>query len=174
MENELNDEWINNFERTDKLYQDFYKDNLYYVNLKFIYINRENEIDKIKQEKFLMSRSNYISREEIIQILKESSIDNVKRYSLLSILKYNILLDADEVNKYLLLDAEERNYLKIIKNIDAITFDKTISMFHDLNDLILVFYEKSTELKKTDPNKLTKKIYLRSNKKKTIKKRYKD
>ena len=51
MENELNieltDEWINNFEETDKLYQDFYKDDLYYIHLKFIYINRENEIDKI-------------------------------------------------------------------------------------------------------------------------------
>ena len=174
MENELNDEWINNFEKTDVLYQDFYKDNLYYVNLKFIYINRENEIDKIKQEKFLMSKPNFISREEILQILKESSIDNLKRYSLLSILRYNILLDADEVKKYLLFDDEERRYLKIIKNIDAIKFDKTISMFHDLNDLILVFYEKSNELKKSDPNKITKKIYLRSNKKKTIKKRYKD
>ena len=174
MENELNDEWINNFEKTDILYQDFYKDNLYYVNLKFIYINRENEIDKIKQEKFLMSKPNLISREEIIQILKESSIDNLKRYSLLSILRYNILLDVDEVKKYLLLDNEERCFLKIIKNIDAIKFDKTISMFHDLNDLILVFYEKSNELKKSDPNKVTKKIYLRSNKKRTIKKRYKD
>ena len=174
MENELNDEWINNFEKTDKLYQDFYKDNLYYVNLKFIYVNRENEIDKIKKEVFLMSKPNYISREEIIQILKESSIDNVKRYSLLSILKYNILLETDEVKKFLLLETEERNFLKNVKNIDAITFDKSISMFHDLNDLILIFYEKSSELKKTDPNKATKKIYLHSTKKKTIKKRYKD
>jgi hypothetical protein len=175
MENELNDEWINNFEKTDKLYQDFYKDNLYYVNLKFIYVNRENEIDKIKQESFLMSSPNYISREEIIQILKESSIDNDKRYSLLSILKYNITLDADEIKNFLLFDNEERNYLNIIKNIDAIPFDKTISMFQDINDLILVFYEKSNELKKNDPNNVTKKIYLRSNtNKKTIKKRYKD
>jgi hypothetical protein len=175
MDNELNDEWINNFEKTDKLYQDFYKDNLYYVNLKFIYVNRENEIDKIKQESFLMSSPNYISREEIIQILKESSIDNDKRYSLLSILKYNITLDADEIKNFLLFDNEERNYLNIIKNIDAIPFDKTISMFQDINDLILVFYEKSNELKKNDPNNVTKKIYLRSNtNKKTIKKRYKD
>ena len=175
MENELNDEWINNFEKTDKLYQDFYKDNLYYVNLKFIYVNRENEIDKIKQESFLMSSPNYISREEIIQILKESSIDNAKRYSLLSILKYNITLDADDIKKFLLFENEERNYLNIIKNIDAIPFDKTISMFQDINDLILVFYEKSNELKKIDPNNVTKKIYLRSNtNKKTIKKRYKD
>jgi predicted metalloprotease with PDZ domain len=158
-----------------KLYQDFYKDNLYYVNLKFIYVNRENEIDKIKQESFLMSRPNYISREEIIQILKESSIDNDKRYSLLSILKYNITLDADEIKNFLLLENEERNYLNIIKNIDAISFDKTIGMFQDINDLILVFYEKSNELKKIDPNNVTKKIYFRSNtNKKTIKKQYKD
>jgi len=175
MDNELNDEWINNFEKTDKLYQDFYKDDLYYVNLQFIYVNRENEIEKIKQESFLMSSPNYISREEILQILKGSTIDNDKRYSLLSILKYNILLDVDEVKSFLLYSNEERNYLNIVKNIDAISFEKSISMFHDLNDLIFVFYEKSLELKKIDPNNVTKKIYLRSNyNKKTIKNRYKD
>jgi hypothetical protein len=175
MDNELNDEWINNFEKTDKLYQDFYKDDLYYVNLKFIYVNRESEIEKINQESFLMSNPNYISREEIIQILKDSAIDNNKRYSLLSILKYNILLDADEVKNFLLYSNEERNYLNIVKNIDAISFEKSITMFQDLNDLIFVFYEKSLELKKVDPNNITKKIYLRSNaNKKTIKKRYKE
>ena len=175
MDNELNDEWINNFEKTDRLYQDFYKDDVYYVNLKFVYVNRENEIEKINQESFLMSSPNYISREEIIQILKDSSIDNNKRYSLLSNLKYNILLDADEINNFLLYSNEERNFLTIVKNIDAISFEKSISMFQDLNDLIFVFYEKSKEIKKVDPNNVTKKIHLRSNtNKKTIKKRYKD
>jgi hypothetical protein len=122
-----------------------------------------------------MSNPNYISREEIIQILKGSTIDNNKRYSLLSILKYNILLDADEIKKFLLYSNEERTYLNVVKNIDSISFEKSISMFQDLNDLIFVFYEKSTELKKIDPNNVTKKIYLRSNiNKKTIKKRYKE
>ena len=48
-------------------------------------------------------------------------------------------------------------------------------MFHDLNDLIIVFYEKSKEMVKKNTNN-TKKIYLRSlnTNKKTIKKRYKD
>jgi hypothetical protein len=175
MDNELNDEWINNFEKTDKLYQDFYKDDIYYVHLNFVYVNRENEIEKINQESFLMSTPNYISREEIIQILKGSSVDNNKRYSLLSILKYNILLDADDIKKFLLYSNEERNYLNIVKNIDAISFEKSISMFHDLNELVFVFYEKSLELKKDNSNNITKKIYLRSNaNKKTIKKRYKD
>lgn len=171
----LDDEWINSFEKTDKLYQDFYKDDLYYVNLRSLYINRENEIEKLKQESFLLSSPNYISNEEILEILKKNSIDNDKRYTLLSILKYNISLEPDEVKNYL-LNGENNNYLSIMKNIDAISFEKSINMFHDLNDLILIFYEKSDELKTTNPRTSTKKIYLRSlsSNKKTIKKRYKD
>jgi hypothetical protein len=179
--NKLDDDWINNFEKTDELYQDFYKDDLYYINLKYIYISRANEIEKIKQESFLMSRPNYISREEILQILKKSVTDDDRRYSLLSILKYNITLDAEEIKKFVLhediQDNEERNYLKIIKNIDAIALEKTINMLHDLNDIILIFYEKSNELKVVNPHTSTKKIYLRSlssNNKKTIRKQYKD
>jgi hypothetical protein len=174
MDNELNDEWINNFEKTDKLYQDFYKDDLYYVNLKFIYVNRESEIEKIKYESFLLSKPNNISREEILQILKKSSIEDERKYTLLALLKYNITMDADDIQKYISSN-EEKTYLSIIKNIDSVPFDRTISLMHDLNDLILVFYEKSHELKEKNPNNLTKKIYLRENKnKKTIKKQYKD
>ena len=173
--NNLDDEWINEFNKTDKLYQDFYKDDLYYINLRVIYINRENEIDKIKHESYLMNNPNKISSEEIIKILKKNSIDNDRRYTLLSILKYNINLDPEEIQIYL-RNGENKKYLSIIKNIDTITFERTINMFHDLNDLILMFYEKSQELKKPDSNSLTKKIYFRSlnTNKKTIKKRFKD
>lgn len=170
--NNLDDEWIHKFDDVDKLYKDFYKDDIYYVNLKIIYVNRENEINKIRQESFLLSKPNYISNEEVIEILKKNSIDDDKRYSLLSILKYNITLEPDEIKNFLI--NENKNYLTVIKNINDILFEKSISMFHDINDLILIFYEKSNELKKDFKN-CTKKIYLRSsNNKKTIRKRYKD
>jgi hypothetical protein len=173
--NELNDDWINNFEKIDKLYEEFYKDDLYYINLKFIYVNRDNNIEKIIMETYLMSRPNYISREEILQILKKSTTDNDINYSLLSILKYNITLDADDIKFFLSSTSEERNFLNIVKNIDAISFEKTINMFQDLNDLVFIFYEKSKELKKINANNSTKKIFINSNtNKKTIKKRYKD
>lgn len=171
----LDDDWINNFETTDKLYKDFYKDDIYYINLRVIYLNRTNEIDKIKQETFLMSSPNIVSREEMLDILKKNAIDNNKRYSLISILKYNINLDTDEVKHYL-QNSEMPNYLFIVKNIDTIKFEKSINMFHDMNDLILVFYEKSNEIKSKDTNNSTRKIYLSSlnNNKKTIKKRFKE
>jgi len=78
MDNELNDDWIINFEETDKLYKDFYKDNLDYINIDFIYINDDNEIEKIKQDTFLLSQQNSITRDELIGLLKRNSIDNDK------------------------------------------------------------------------------------------------
>jgi hypothetical protein len=173
--NKLNDDWLNKFEEIDELYKDFYKDDVYYTDVKIVYVNRNNEIEKINQSPFLMSNPNCVSREEILQILKKSSFEADRKYSLLSILKYNILLEPDEIKQYL-TDSINTNYLNIIKNIDAVYFEKTINMFQDLNELILIFYEKSNELKEIDQNSCTKRIYFRSlsSKKKTIKKRYKD
>jgi hypothetical protein len=172
--NNLDDEWIRKFEDTDKLYNDFYKDDVYYINLRIIYINRDNEIDKIKHESLLTQYPNKISQEQIFEILKKNALEDDTRYSLLSILRYNINLEPNEIKNYL-LNGENNKYLSVIKNIDTITYEKTINMFQDLNDLIIIFYEKSTDLKKRESNNSTKKIYLRSlTHKKTIKNRYKD
>ena len=59
------------------------------------------------------------------------------------------------------------NYLTLITKIDDITYDKTINTFQDLNELIILFYEKSAD--KTS-NNTTKKIHLNRQHKKTIRK----
>lgn len=174
MDVELNDDWIKKFEQIDNLYEDFYKDNLWYTNLKNIYVNRDNEIELIKTDTFLMSSPNYISREEILQILKRGSVVNDRGYSLLSIIKYNITLETDDVKKFLCSKEDDYNFLKVVKNIDAIPFEKTINMFQDLTDLVVIFYEKSTEPRKINPNTMTKRIHLNNNAKRTIRNRYKD
>ncbi len=169
METILDDSWIVNFNNMDKLYKDFYKDNLYYINIRSIYINRDNEIEKIKQESVLLKKNNEFSRDELLGILKRNSILHSKKYTLLSILKYNITLDPGDIQSYLKSNIDD-NYLTIVKNIDTILFEKSISMLDDLNDLIFIFYEKD----KIDvKNNCTKKIYLQkhkiiSNHKKTI------
>jgi hypothetical protein len=171
----LNNEWIRKFDETDKLYKDFYKADIYYTNLNIIYLNSENEIDKIKQESFLLSQCNYITIEEIIQILKENMSDQTKKYSLLSILKYNITLNPENIISYLSPDYSINNndFLTSINHIMPITFEKSISMFHDLTDLIIIFYDKSV---KSSAHNVTKKIVLQSNRrshKNTHRKQYK-
>ena len=139
----LDEEWINEFEKTDKLYNDFYLDNIYYTKIHFVYINKENDIEKIKEETFLMSTPNYINREQILGLLMRN--DDNRKYSILSILKCNITLDPSEISSFLKstnTDVYSDKFLKPIKNIDAITFEQTINMFQDLNDLLFIFYEK--------------------------------
>ena len=48
--NNLDDDWINTFEKTDKLFQDFYLDDIYYTGIHLIYVNTSNDIEKIKEE----------------------------------------------------------------------------------------------------------------------------
>lgn len=169
MDNTLDDNWIVDFENKDKLYQDFYKDDVYFTDINFIYINSNNEIEKIANETFIMSTPNYITREEIIGILKKKSTDveTNKKYSVLSILKYNISLDVEEVPTFLKVKPYSDNFLVSVKNIDTIKFDKTINMFQDLNDLFFIFYEKSD---KKEIKNITKRIFIKHKNNKTIRK----
>jgi len=175
----LDEYWINEFEKTDKLFQDFYLDDIYYTEVHFIYVNTSNDIEKIKEEHFLLKTPNYISREEIIGLLKRNTIENNKKYSILSILKCNITLKPEEIKGFLNSSNQTDyldNFLVPIKNIDAFSFEKTINMFQDLNDLLFIFYEKSENNIKRSSNNMTKKVYLtqKPNHKHTIRKQYKD
>jgi len=142
--------WINEFEKTDKEYEIFYKENLMYVKVTIIYVNKYNEIDKIKEEKIIMRNPNVISKESIIEILKRNSINDNKKYTITTLLKYNIDLDPSDIRSFLLNrdhnyngDEDNEDYLSVVKHIDDIIWNKTISMFQDLNNLFIIFYENT-------------------------------
>jgi hypothetical protein len=101
----------------------------------------------------VLGKPNYLSREEVLGIIKHNIHG---RYGLLSILKYNINLDPAQVKSFVTTRQYEETFLTTIKNIDAITWDMTISMFQDLNEVIFFFYEKSG----SHANNVTRKIWL--------------
>jgi hypothetical protein len=163
MEEELDDSWINEFQKNDEPYNELYKDDIFTINLNFLYINKENNIEKIKEEIFFMQNPNVISREEIIQLIKHNSTVNNNNYSLLSIIKYNITLNPEDITTFLTNDFDSYNekFFIILKHIDTIVFDKTILTLQDLNTLFIIFYEKDKmELRNNSiSNNNTKKIY---------------
>jgi hypothetical protein len=183
----LDDSWIQDFDKIDKPYEDFYKENVYYVPINIFYINKNNEIDKITNEIFFMKNHNLVSREEIIDIIKRNSLYNKNMYSLLSILKYNITINPEEVTYFLSIKDNDNDndnefmgyydnkFLTTLQHIDAIVFEPTISMFQDLNTLIIIFYEKCKEnIKKNTVNNYTKKIYLIKSEKKKYSKTFRN
>jgi hypothetical protein len=146
---ELSDEWIKKFED----FNDFYTDDVYFTNLNFIYVNQENEIEKVKEEKFLLSTPNVVTKEDLIQIIKSNVFMENKKYFLLTLLKVNIDLEPQDI-QYFLKDKSIQNenfsqtFLKENNDMEEIVFKKTINMFQDLNDIFIILKEREkTETK---------------------------
>lgn len=159
MKNILDDEWIQNFEAQDLLYKDFYKENVNYINIRFLYVNNEKSmITHLNNETFFLKRPNIITKEEIFQLIKLNvTTVNNKKYKLSEILKYNFALDVEDVKNYL-QDITRANYISKVNYIDDVIFEKTISMFQDLNEIIFIFTETSINNLKTKKNRRNMKI----------------
>ena len=170
---QLDSKWIEDFEIQDKNYESFYTEDINHIIFHCIYVNQNNDIEKIKEEKLLMKTPNYISRDEMIGILKKNSIINNKRYTVLSIVKYNINLEPSDINFFLKPSKHlDSTFLTSVTNIDAIPLEKSISMFQDLNDIFIIFSEtigKSTKIDTKSINN-TRRVYInkRNGRKKTL------
>jgi len=158
---DLDTEWIDEFETLDEKYKIFYKENIANVKCTYVYVNKDNELDGSKEETIILKQPNNISREEIIEIIKKNSCFIDKSYSVLSILKYNFDIEPSDVPFYakerISKVNDESKFLTLVKNIDDIPLNQTIFMFQDLNEIIIIFYEKTYHKNKIT---LTKKIYI--------------
>jgi hypothetical protein len=170
--------WIQEFEKLDNEYKMYYTEDISFIRIHTIYINTNNEIDKIREEKLLLKTQGTLDKEELLTIIKHNSFSNQIKYSLLSILKFNINIEPIHLKTFL----RNKNpaigapFLQSIKHIDTIKFEKSISMFHDINDLIIIFHQKPYKPIILDPlnkdtNNKTKKVFINSNPKKKTKKK---
>lgn len=179
----IDSSWIEEFENLDKEYKDYYTEELAVINIHCIYVNKLDEIERVLENKLILKTPGIISKEEILGLIKHNMICNEVKYSLLYILKFNINLEPIYLKNFVRSKEPLVNignqFIQSIKNIDEIKLDKSISMFHDLNDLLIVFHDKTNLISSTNisyHNKVkTKKIYLNLNSfKKTKRNIFKD
>ena len=155
----VSDEWVTTFEKEDAFFKDFYKENIYYSKVHTLYVNCQQELDLVKEETFLFSKPNIITKDEINDILKGKSVHSGKSYKLGNVMKYNIKINPETVISCSLPDYD--TYLEEVPHIETIHFDKTISLFQDLTDLFFIFYEKGQKVK------ISRKLSIKSANKKT-------
>ena len=151
------------------------------IYISFIYINKLNEIEDVSRENYKLNTINFISKEELTNILKNyiySNSKKIKSYTITSILQYNVtIFSEEEINSFLSTDSShlstdsshlstDFHFLKIIKQINDIHWEPSLSIFKELNELFIIFYE-NIEIKNC--NNKTKKVYLQNMKKNTRK-----
>jgi hypothetical protein len=178
MDNEMNDSiddldntWLNEFENLDNNYKHYYTEDITFIRIHSVYVNKDNTVEKIKEEKIFLKTPNILPKDDLLTIIKRNSFSNNIKYSLLSILKINVNIEPQHLTNF--LKSKDKNignhFLQSVKNIDNIKFDKTISMFQDINDIIILFHQKVIY-----PQSLrnrTKKIFINSNTKRKTKKK---
>ena len=155
-----------------------------------IYVNNDNKITNVIKEVIFLQNENIVSRPELVDIIKKKSFFLDKRYSVLSILKYNIIgkkenSDSEEEEEAQASDEEEEeasdantitscisdydidfnsSYLTVIKNIEDIHLDNTLPSFQDLNEILILFYDKNNiadiNTNKTPSFSQTKRVYI--------------
>jgi hypothetical protein len=159
----LDTNWIQEFESTDKNYIPFYNEDVNEIKVTSLYVDKENNIETIKEERLLLKQENMVTKEELIDVIKKNSFKDKKRYTILSLLKYNVDLETTNVKHYLKSIDSKNDFLAVVKNIDNIPLKKTITMFQDLNTIIILFYEKTQPIGGSN-HQTTKKIYISNNK----------
>jgi hypothetical protein len=99
----------------------------------------------IKKEFILLDEGGILKRDNLIALIKKNQKYNNIKYKLLSILRFNINLEPEEVNKFISTSynsTEKCRFLSSEKYLNDIKYSSTINIFQDLNSLYFIFYEE--------------------------------
>ena len=193
----IDESWVNEFKEEEEEYNDFYKEKVDNITLFFLYVNKEKELESISKEPYLLEDENgLITKDQLVTIIKKRQEkhlndtinnnnnnnnnsntnnhlkNNIKKYKLISLYRYNPCLDSEDVNSFI----ERNDYNKLNENenenenenfffpekyLNDIVFDDTITIFQDLNSLFFIYYEKEIKPENnnnTNNNNNTRKI----------------
>lgn len=156
----IDSEWIDEYNNLEKDYNKFYKDSQKDIMINLLFINKNNEITHIKQEKINIEPNNTITRNDLVSIIYKNK--NKNKYKLYSILKYNFNIDQNELNLLFNNNVNTNEYLRKQSYISDITFEDTIHVFHEINAIYIFFKEITKKDKNTPQTKRHKKIICRN------------
>jgi len=140
----LDTSWIDDFKKTERIYNEFYKEPVKSINIYLMYVNKENELEHIHSDKCLLNENGLLKREIIISFIKRYQLLFSIHYKLLSLLKYNIDLEPTDIKDFTLEDVtlSNKRFMHSEKYLEDIHYNDSIHMFQDLNALFFLFYEE--------------------------------
>ena len=156
-EDAIDCEWINNFNTLESQYIKYYKDTPRNVKIKILYVDKQNNVERIINKKLQLNNEGILSKSKLVGLIYKNK--NIT-YRLRNILKYNFTIDAEDINKFMRKnDAVNNNnavneyLINYDDNILDIKFNKTIQVLQPINTLFLIFKCKEQQHNKT------KKVY---------------
>jgi hypothetical protein len=111
------------------------------INIYLTYINSENEIEIISRKKlYIENKQNTITRNQLVDTIKNSQRRNSIPYKLISVMVYNINVTPETLSDYI-EKPEDFVSLFALSRIDSFELQSTISMLKEFNAMYFFFSE---------------------------------
>ena len=171
-EEDLDTSWIDSFKKDNETYSDFYTEEVTNITLFFIYIDHKNEIENLSRDLMILDKKNTVMRDQLIQLIKQNQTHNNNKYKLISLLKYNIDIEPEEIYNFI-NNKDNSSFNKRFfiqeKYLNDIIYKNTINIFQDLNSLFFIYKETLpiANNNSNNSNNITKKTIVFSQKHKT-------
>ena len=144
----LDTSWIESYEDEEKYYTMFYPESNKSIKTNILYINKEKELEKIKEKKLELSSDNMLKKDDFLKLIKESQKNDDKKYTLMSILVYNLTIENKELKNFL-YNSDNYDFMTKLKYLDDYELSSTVNCLQDVNNLYIILME---EEKKSNNN----------------------
>ena len=111
------------------------------INIYLTYINRDNEIEIISRKKlYIENKQNTITRNQLVDVIKNCQRRNNISYKLVSIMVYNVNVTPETLSDYI---EKPENFISLftLSRIDSFELQSTISMLKEFNAIYFLFSE---------------------------------
>lgn len=111
------------------------------INVYLTYINGENEIEVVSRKKlYIENKQNTITRNQLVDVIKNFQRRNKISYKLISVMVYNINVTPETLTEYI-ERPEDFVSLFALSRIDSFELQSTISMLKEFNAMYFFFLE---------------------------------
>jgi len=139
----MNMDWITEYENEERYYTMFYPEPTKSIKVNLFYVNKKNEVEKIRERLLNLETENKITKEELLHLVKENQTFDKIKYKLVSILIYNITLKHDELRNFL-RGTDKYEFMASLKTVDDYELQSTINCLQSVNNIYIICKEEET------------------------------
>jgi hypothetical protein len=137
--------WIKEQKTLQDIQNNYSREPMEYINVKYIYINQNNYISKITCEKKDLQSSKEISQEQILHMIEKNKIQTPSsKYRIKEVLLFSVTLEPENIQGYSKNDNfidVSSPFLKKVSILGQINIPESIFVFHEINSLYFIFQE---------------------------------
>lgn len=146
--------WIDDFSRLQHIYNNQQRELMNTISASFIYINKNNYIEKIVSEVLDLetkdlTKFSFLSKENLLKIIQNKKLStSFSKYTCSELMSFVVDLEPEFIQDFFkderFFDERATTFLKVLPIFNDVHIEKTIFIFRNINHLYFLFNESGS------------------------------